>query len=126
MASISASSRSQARAGVFTAELVRRQDLFKEFILAASKTYGEALMSSEPQVREIVALWGMISRMRVLCSPKVAASAEKVMLVALDTYFAPNKTAHELCDLIKSGRQIDPLVEFSEVAREELRKFSLV
>jgi len=119
------SPRSQARAGRLTEALVRRQDLFRGFIVAASKTYGEALMSSEPQVQEIVALWAMISQMRILCSPKTAASAEKVMLLTLDTYFAPNKTASELRDLIKNRRQIDPLVEFIEVAREELQAFNL-
>jgi len=116
--------RSQARAGRLTEGLVRRQDLFRDFIVAASKTYGEALMSSQPQVQEIVALWAMISQMRISCSPKTAASAEKVMLQTLETYFAPNRTTSELRDLMKSGRQIDPLVEFIGVAREELREFN--
>jgi len=117
--------RSQARAGRLAEDLARRQDLFRDFIVAASKTYGEALVSSEPQVQEIVALWAMISQMRILCSPKTAESADKVMLLTLDTYFAPNKTTSELRDLMKSGRQIDPLVEFIEVAREELQAFNL-
>jgi len=117
--------RSQARAGRLTEDLVRRQDLFRDFIVAASRTYGEALMNSEPQVQEIVALWAMISQMRILCSPKTAESADKVMLLTLDTYFAPNRTTSELRDLMKSGRQIDPLVEFIEVAREELQAFNL-
>ena len=117
--------RSQARAGRLAEDLARRQDLFRDFIVAASKTYGEALVSSEPQVQEIVALWAMISQMRILCSPKTAESADKVMLLTLDTYFAPNRTTSELRDLMKSGRQIDPLVEFIEVAREELQAFNL-
>jgi hypothetical protein len=42
--------------------------------------------------------------------------------VALDTYFEPNKTIRELHELMKSGRAaIDPLKDFSEAAREELR-----
>jgi len=117
--------RSQARAGLLTTELVRREDLFRDFIGAASRTYGEALVKTEPQIQEIVALWAMISRMRVLCSPKTAATAEKVMFLILDTYFAPIKTARELRDLMKSGEGIDPLKDFSAVAREELREFNL-
>jgi len=40
----------------------------------------------------------------------------------LDTYFAPNKTIRELHELMKSGGAvIDPLKDFSEAAREELR-----
>jgi hypothetical protein len=43
------------------------------------------------------------------------------MRTTIDTYFAPNKTMRELRDLIKSGTGIDPLKDFSDAAREELR-----
>jgi len=39
----------------------------------------------------------------------------------MDTYFAPNKTIRELHELMKSEAAIDPLKDFSEAAREELR-----
>jgi hypothetical protein len=116
--------RSQARAGLLATDMVRRQDLFKDFIAAASSTYGNALVSSEPQIQELVALYAMVSRMRVLCSPETVATADKVMRTTIDTYFAPNKTLRELQDLIRSGGAIDPLKEFSEAAREELHAFT--
>ena len=46
------------------------------------------------------------------------------MEATVDTYFAPNKTVHELREVIKSGDGIDPLKEFSEAAREELQTFT--
>jgi hypothetical protein len=116
--------RSQARAGLLTVELHRRQDLFRDFIVAASKTYGDALVNSEPQIHELVGLYAMVSRMRILCSPETVASADQVMRVTIDTYFAPNKTVRELRDLIQTGAAIDPLKDFSEAARQELREFS--
>ena len=119
------SGRSQARAGHLVADVARRQDLFREFIVAASKTYAKALVSAEPNIPEAVALWAMVSRMRVLCSPHTTASAERVMHQAMDTFSAPPKTAVELHELIKRGVEIDPLKEFSETAREELRTLSL-
>jgi hypothetical protein len=118
------SQRAQARAGQLAHEMSRREDLFKDFIVAASKAYGEAIMSSEPQIHELVGLYAMISRMRILCLPLTIASADKIMLATIDTYFAPNKTIRELHDVIKSGEGIDPLKEFSEAAREELRAFA--
>jgi hypothetical protein len=118
------SQRAQARAGQLAHEMSRREDLFKDFIVAASKAYGEAIMSSEPQIHELVGLYAMISRMRILCLPLTIASADKIMLATIDTYFAPNKTIRELHDVIKSGEGIDPLKEFSEAAREELRVFA--
>jgi hypothetical protein len=119
------SQRSQARAGQLAREMSRRDDLYKDFIAAASKAYGNALVSNEPQVQELVALYAMISRMRVMSLPRTIACAEKVMRVTIDTYFAPNKTIHELHDeLTKSATAIDPLKDFSEAARDELRAFT--
>jgi hypothetical protein len=64
----------------------------------------------------------MVSRMRVLSTPRTTACADKIMLIIIDTYFSPNKSIRELRDLIKAGAGsgIDPLKEFSEAARQEL------
>ena len=118
------SQRSQARAGQFAREMSRRDDLYKDFIVAASKVSGDALLSSEPQIPELVALSALVSRMRVLSSPRTVESAEKLMEATISAYFAPNKSIGELHQLMKSGTGIDPLKEFSKAAREELREFT--
>jgi hypothetical protein len=100
----------------------RRDDLYKGFIVAASKAYGDAILSNEPLVQELVALYAMISRMRVLSSPRTVACAVTTMDATIATYFAPNKTLREVHEMIKSGVGIDP--DFSEAAREELRAFT--
>jgi hypothetical protein len=115
--------RSQERGGQFAREMSRRDDLYKDFIVAASKVYGDALISNEPHLQELVILYAMISRMRLLSSPQTVARAEKVVGATIDTYFAPNKTIRELHELIQSGTDIDPLRDFSEAAREELQVF---
>lgn len=115
------SSRAQARAGRLAHELSHRQDLFRDFIVAASKLYTNALVSSEPKLEELVELYSMISRMRILCAPETVAAADKIMVTSVETFFAPNKTLRDLHELIKSGSGIDPLKDFSEAAREELR-----
>ena len=116
--------RNQARAGQLAHDLSRRDDLFKDFIVAASKAYGDAMLSNEPQMQDLVALYAMISRMRVLSSARTVAGAQKVVEATVDTYFAPNKTIRELRELIRSGGGIDPLKDFSEAAREELQAFA--
>lgn len=118
------SQRAQVRAGQLAREMSRRDDLYKDFIVAASKAYGEAILSNEPQVQELIALFAMISRMRVLSSPRTVECAMKTMDVTIATYFAPNKTLHEVHEMIKSGVGIDPVRDFSEAAREELRAFT--
>ena len=116
--------RSAARAGHLATELARRQDLFRDFIVAASNAYSHALVSNEPQIQEIVAVYAMLSQMRVLCSSEIVACAEKIMRLTVDTYFEPNKTLPELRDMLKNETVIDPLKEFSEVARGELAAFA--
>jgi hypothetical protein len=116
--------RNQARAGQLAHDLSRRDDLYKDFIVAASKAYGDAMLSNEPQMQDLVALYAMISRMRVLSSARTVACAQKVVEATVDTYFAPNKTIRELRELIRSGGGIDPLKDFSEAAREELQAFT--
>jgi hypothetical protein len=65
----------------------------------------------------------MVSRMRVLCSPKTVACADKIMVTTIDTYFQPNMTIRQLHEVVKTGG-VDPLKEFSEAARDELRIFA--
>jgi hypothetical protein len=116
--------RAQLRAGQIAHEITRREDLYRDFITAASKTYGDALVNSEPQLPELVGLYSMISRMRVLSEPRTVACADRLMLSIIDTYFSPNHTVRELRDLVKAGAAaIDPLREFSEAAREEVLVF---
>jgi hypothetical protein len=115
--------RSQARADHRLHRVAHREDLYRDFIVAASATYGSAILSSEPQIQDFVVLYGMISRMRVVSSAPVIASAENAMNLIIDSYFVPNKTIHELHALIKRGEEIDPLKHFSEATREELRTF---
>jgi hypothetical protein len=109
------------KANLLTHDLAHKEELFKGFISAASKGYGEAIMSTTPQIPELVELYGMISRMRVMCSVRTVACAERVMLQTISTYSAPNQTLMEVHELLKSGKGIDPLKEFAEAARAELQ-----
>ena len=77
-------------------------------------------MSSEPKLPELIALYSLVRRMRVLSAPRTVSSADKVMLTITDAYFTPNRSLRELRDLIKAGAGIDPLKAFSEAAREEV------
>jgi hypothetical protein len=60
-------------------------------------------MSNEPKLQELVALYAMISKMRVLSLPRTVTCAEKIMKATVDTYFAPNKTVPKVHELVKRG-----------------------
>jgi hypothetical protein len=120
------SQRSQARAGQIAHGLARREDPIRDFIVAASKTYGDAIGTSEPKMPELVDLYAMVSRMRVLAMPRSVECAENVMRAIVDTYFAPNRTMADIREVVKGGGAvIDPLKDFAEAAREELRPFAV-
>jgi hypothetical protein len=118
--------RSQARAGMVAHDLARREDLVRDFVIAASKTYGDAIVNSEPKMPEIVDLYALVSRLRVLNMPRSVACAEIVMRSIVETYSTPNRTVADLRGLITSGQGIDPLKDFSEAARQELHAFAML
>jgi hypothetical protein len=120
------SQRSQARAGMIAHDLARREDLVRDFIVAASKTYGDALVSSEPKMPELVDLYAMVSRMRAVGMARTVGRADLVMQAIIDTYFEPNQTIRDLREVVKSGSGVDPLREFAEAAREELRAVGML
>ena len=118
--------RSVARAGQVAHELLVRQELYRDFIVAASKAYGEALVVNEPKIEELIALYAMISRMRVMSTPNIVTCAEHVLLETTGTYFKPNRTVRELRELIRTRTGVDPLKDFAEAVREECRRFASI
>jgi hypothetical protein len=108
----------QARAQWVAQDKVRRQELYKEFIGAASKCYVHGLQHDEADIPALVELYVRVGRMRILSSPKVVESAELVTRTIVDSYMVPNKTFLELREMVNSGR-IDLLRDFSETCRAE-------
>jgi len=71
------SQRAQARAGQLAREMSRRDDLYEDFIVAASKAYGDAILSNEPQIQELLALYAMISRMRLMSCQELCGALRR-------------------------------------------------
>ena len=116
----------QVMAQELVQDKLRRQELYREFIEEASKTYGDALQHDKTDVSALVGIYTRISRMRVLSSPKVVEAADQAALAIIDAYLAPNVTFPELRDLAEKGR-LDPLRVFAEACRAEfLGRFALL
>jgi hypothetical protein len=112
----------QAKAQQITHKLTRQEDLYKDFIEEASRLYADSLIHDTPDVSQLIRLYVLISRMRVLASTTIVENADKVARLIVNNYLAPNKTFPELRDMVNSGA-LDPLRDFSEASREELRRF---
>ena len=110
----------QDRANRLSREKTRRQKLYKRFIWEASRLYADALTHDKAEASALVGVYALISQMRVVSSASVIEKAEAIVQMSVDTYFAPNKTFPELRGLVHS-HSIDPLREFSDECRAELR-----
>jgi len=108
----------QFKAPLFLQEKGRRQELYREFVEEASKVYIDALTNDQPDLSKTIVLYALLSRMRILSSPKVVEEADKVVRLIVDFYPKPNKTFSELRAMMNDN-SLDLLRDFSESCREE-------
>ena len=114
------SQHTQYRAQQRTRELTRREDLYKSFIEEGAKWYAHAYGHEDAEVSDLVNLYALVNRMRVLSSPAVVEKADKVVRVIIETYRAPKKTIRDVEEIIDNDA-MNPLREFSKACREELQ-----
>jgi hypothetical protein len=111
--------RNQVRNARREAEKVKREALFGDFVTEATRLYADALSHEKDDVTDLVRLYALVAKMRLIASREVITSAEQVMDSIIETYLAPNRDLRELRDLAHQGR-IDFLVTFGEACRREL------
>jgi hypothetical protein len=110
----------QLKAQLFLSDKSRRQKLYRTFVEVASRLYIDALTHDAPDLSKTVTLYALISRMRVLSSPRVVAEADEIARLIVDSYPEPNKTYTELRQMMNVNA-FDPLRGFAESCREELQ-----
>jgi hypothetical protein len=118
------SQNAQARTQVLIEHRTRRQQLYQTFVEDASRLYAQALTSDQTEIGDLVSLYAMIARMRILSTPAVVSHAEAVVGAIIDTVSEPAKTLHDLSAIIDSKR-IDPFRDFADACRKDLRKSHL-
>jgi hypothetical protein len=99
----------------------RRQKLYSEFIIEATKCLAEA-WSQQAEGPEVISnLYSAVERMRLVSSSRVVQSAEKVMHGVIAAYAEPNRTFDELRQRVQErSEEYDQLREFTEACRQEL------
>jgi hypothetical protein len=104
--------------------LRERESLYKEFLTEASRVAVHALTHSFEGPDQIVALYGILSRIRLLASSVVVREGEMCCVRILAMYGKPSMTPDELGGIFTAANdlaELDPLKTFSNVCREELR-----
>jgi len=96
-----------------------RQKLYKKFIEEASRLYADALVSERAEISQLVNLYSLVGRMRLVSGEAVIEAAEKAGILILNTYLSPNRTFPDLPELLE---EMDPLRDFAEACRRELQE----
>jgi hypothetical protein len=115
----------QSKAERAAQDLSTRQELYKNFIEEASRLYADAFERDDPKISDLVNLYAQVSRMRVFSSSKTVESADAIVRRVIATYLEPNKTFRDLKEIVDKD-PMDPLREFSNACREELREGRLL
>ena len=84
-----ASQRLQAKSALIGQDKLRHEDLYRDFMIQASRVYADAIVHNEPQIADLVGLYALIGRMRVLSSPKLVDCAERIAGTATDSTSRP-------------------------------------
>lgn len=101
------------------AERAKRETLFGDFITEATRLYGDALSHEKDDVADLVLLYALIARMRLLGSDQVVQAAELALDFIIETYLAPNRSLHDLRGAAKRG-ELNFLRDLGEVCRADL------
>lgn len=98
--------------------LSKREKLYRSFIEEASRLYADALISDKSEIPQLVNLYALIGRMRIVSSDEVVRAAESAGRLIIETYLSPNKTFIDLPEFLQ---EMDPLRDFGEACRCELQ-----
>jgi hypothetical protein len=113
--------RGQLRAQVLVHESVKRETLYSEFIIEASKCLADAWSHHAESPEVIAGLYAAVQRMRLASSDEVIRLADRVIREVTEAYAAPDRTFDELRERIGGDEPPDALTDFGEACRVELR-----
>jgi hypothetical protein len=111
--------RTQLRFAHYEAIKAKREALYTEFINEASRLYGDALGHQKDEVADLVKIYALIGRIRLVSPRSVVTAAERTLDTISQTYLAPNRSLREVMDDFHRGGS-DFFAEFGEACRQDL------
>ena len=99
-----------------------RESLYNEFITEASRLAVDAVAHCLERPDQIMALYGILSRIRLISGEEVVRQGEACCRRIIELYGRPNLTTDQIRAAVEAHDvdEIDPLKEFSTVCRNEL------
>ena len=114
-----ATQNAQRRDKVQGADYARKERLFSDFISEASRLYADALSHQKDDPTDLVGLYALIARMRLVAPAAIVNAAEDAMKAIVETYLEPNRNLREVRTLAQQG-DLDFLLRFGDECRSHL------
>src|SRR5205085_609562 len=74
-------------------KLRERESLYKEFLMEASRLFGDAMVNSLDRPDQLVAMYGILNRIRLISGDDVLSKAVEICHRIVGLYRRPNLTA---------------------------------
>jgi glutamate formiminotransferase len=103
-------------------EVAKREALYSEFIVEASKRLADAWNHQAEGPEVVATLYAALQRMRLTSTCEVVEAAKHVIRHVIDAYAAPTRTFQEAREKVHKDELPDLLGEFSECCRRELSR----
>jgi hypothetical protein len=110
--------RTQVQRDVLNRHIAQREALYSDFITQASKLYADSIGHSLEALDDIVSLYALVDRIRLLASPEVSEAAEQIVLHIVRQYGEPNLTPEQIREHALTEK-VNPLGQFSSACRIE-------
>ena len=103
-------------------KLRERESLYKEFVTESSRLAVDALTHSMERPDQMMTLYGLLSRIRLMSGQEVVRLGEACCRRIIEQYGRPNLTTDQLRAAVLAHEvdELDPLKEFSNACRKEL------
>jgi len=103
------------------ADHARKQKLFSEFIAEASRLYADALSNQKDDVTDLVGLYALVAKIRLVAPGPVVTAAENAMKAIVEAYLEPNRTLREIQVMAQAG-ELNFLLRFGDECRSHLAR----
>jgi hypothetical protein len=105
------------------ADYARKQKLFSDFISEASRLYVDALSHERDDATDLVGLYALVAKMRLVAPGPVVTAAEDALKAIVEAYLEPNRTLREIRTLAEAG-ELDFLLRFGDECSSYLARSS--
>ena len=112
--------RGQTQRDLLNRQITQRETLYSDFIKEASRLYANSVTHSLEDLDDLVSLYALVSRIRLLASEPVLHAAEAFVRQIVLHYGEANLTVEQTRAAALSAKA-DPLDAFSFACRRELR-----